>query len=71
MKDLIKYKRRLFEKYNQNKSETNREEYKRKKQEVKRRVRETKSMPDERLGQRVSENVFCFFLFKKIYTRIT
>jgi len=56
MKELVKEKRSSFERYNQNKSENNREEYKRKKQEVRRRVREKKGMADERLGQRLSEN---------------
>ncbi|MEL7302024.1 MAG: reverse transcriptase family protein, partial [Pseudomonadota bacterium] len=56
MKVLVKDKRRLFETYNQNKSGSNREEYKRKKQEVKRTVREKQNVADERLGQCLSKN---------------
>ena len=56
IKGLVKDKRKFFERYNQNKSVSNKEEYRMKKQEVKGRVREKKEMSDERVGQRVSEN---------------
>ena len=56
MKELVKDKRRMFEVYNQNKSENNREEYNSKKHEVKRRVREKRGIADENLGQRLSES---------------
>merc|ERR1712105_51168 len=56
IRGLVKDKRKFFERYNQNKSVSNKEEYRMKKQEVKGRVREKKEMSDERVGQRVSEN---------------
>ena len=52
----MKDKRKFFERYNQNKSVSNKDEYRMKKQEVKGRVREKKGMSDERVGQRVSEH---------------
>merc|ERR1712002_206763 len=56
MRELVNEKRKLFERYKQNKSLNNRGMYEEKKREVKRKTREKQQMADDRLGLRLSEN---------------
>ena len=54
VKELVKEKRRLFEKYMVDRNERNREEYRQKNQEVKRVTKQKKNDIDERDGINLS-----------------